>query len=417
MREFQRVWVTGVGVVSPLGGTREGTWQRLRNGDCGLMLLPEYGFSGGLVPFSHGISEHDTLYSMSRLVATEALIDAKLLDDTRAVLDRDRLGCVFGTSKGDVRYFADWMLARCRSSSKGDEFCTGNSSRQPSNECPWIQSWPSGVAARLAAEFECRGPLLAPVTACATGLSSVVRAAELIRDGICDVVIAGSADASITPAMLYSFRRLGVLARHNESPEKAVRPFDRERSGFLMGEGAAAFILESESHARRRLNRCPYGEWLSGGSLGDATGLTQLSADPGSLMRLIQDTLSRANVSADEIDYISLHGTATRMNDDVEARALIDVFGASPRRNPVCGSSLKGALGHLLGAAGSVELAMMMLAMRDQWVPPTLNLSDPEYDFDFVPHVGRPHQIGTALKLSLGFGGHLVAGLMRQRLN
>jgi len=397
MSDVRRVWVTGIGLLTPLSGQRESSWQRLIGGQRALRWLsakdvslgewPER-IAGGPAAIESAADSPNLLLRMAHSAASEALDDAQL---DLAACDRDRLGCVVGTSKGCLRSFARWVR------SHADE------------SVDWLASWPSGPAQSLAQKFDLRGPLIAPVTACATGLSSVVRGAELIRDGVCDVVLAGSIDASLTPAMLASFRRLGVLAKGDDDPAFAVRPFDRQRSGFFIGEGAALFVLEAADRAR---GKSAYAEWLSGGGLGDATGLTQLNADPTALVRLIGDTLRRGGLCTSDVDYISLHGTATAANDDVEARAVIQAFGASARN--LCCSSLKGAIGHLLGAAGSVEFAATLLAMRDGVVPPTLNLQDPEFDLDFVPHVARQRRIDVALKLSLGFGGHLVAGLIRR---
>lgn len=399
MSDVRRVWVTGLGLLTPLSSQRESSWQRLIAGDRALRWLSADDVSlgewpdriaGGPVVIEMTTSSSNLLLRMAHAAAREALDDAQLDLDA---CDRDRLGCVVGTSKGCLRSFARWVRPGA------DESWN------------WMASWPSGPAQSLAQKFDLRGPLMAPVTACATGLSSVVRGAELICDGVCDVVLAGSVDASLTPAMLASFRRLGVLAKGGDDPAGAVRPFDRQRSGFFIGEGAALFVLEAAEHAQAR-GKSAYAEWLAGGSLGDATGLTQLNADPTALVRLIGDTLRRGGLSPNDVDYISLHGTATAANDDVEARAILQAFGDSAGN--VCCSSLKGAIGHLLGAAGSVEFAAMLLAMRDGIVPPTMNLRDPEFDLDFVPHVARQRRVNVALKLSLGFGGHLVAGLVKR---
>jgi len=201
-----------------------------------------------------------------------------------------------------------------------------------------------------------------------------------------------------------------VLARTPHDPSTAGRPFDATRSGFIVGEGAACLIVESLEHARQRQARW-YAEWTGGRMLSDPTGLTQLGADGQSLMRLLRDLIRD---SSEFPDYINLHGTGTVTNDRVESMAVRAVLGQQSTR--VACSSLKGALGHLLGAAGSVELAATLLAIRDQIVPPTANLTtpDPELQLDFTPLRARPSRIQTAWKLSLGFGGHLSAASVRQ---
>ena len=208
---------------------------------------------------------------------------------------------------------------------------------------------------------------------------------------------------------------MGVLARDFSDPASACRPFDRFRNGFVVGEGAAVMVLQPAELANSRgINRKPYAEWLAGGCVSDPTGIAHLEAEGTSLSWLIGDVLRRSGTSPSEIDYINLHGTGTRDNDRTETRALRAVLGSAADR--VSCSSLKGALGHLLGAAGSVETACTLLAMRDDCIPPTRNLthSDPECDLDYTPGVSKPRRIYKAMKLSLGFGGHQVAAVLGQ---
>ncbi len=238
----------------------------------------------------------------------------------------------------------------------------------PSASAWWTRLAPSGPSQTVADLFNLQGAALAPVTACATGLSSILRGAELIRNGECDVVLAGSADASLTPAVMASFRKLGVLAKSSGDPAERVRPYDRNRSGFLIGEGSGIVVLESESHAKARGAK-PIAEWLTGGMVCEAVGRTQLNARPEALVWLIRDVLRRSELAPADIDYIGLHGTATKANDIAEVRAVKAAFGRHAYL--LSASSLKGAIGHLLGAAGSVELASMLLAMRAVVLPPT----------------------------------------------
>lgn len=413
MSGTRRIRITGIGVVSPLGPNREITWQRLVAGECALKHLeiepkdsklwqPHPAGAPAVMPFDFQqrlreitsdefvlASCDEPAVALAVAAAQEAIADAML--DLGAA-DRDRVGCVIGTSKGGVRTFE--TLSR-----------TGTSS------VPWLATPSSGPAVTVSTLHDLRGPLLCPVTACATGLSSLVRGVDLIRHNVCDVVLAGSSDASLTPAVIASFRRLGVLAKGADEPMHAVRPFDRERSGFLVGEGAAVFVLEAEEHALARQRR-GYAEWLSDASLSDAVGLTQLSQQPDTLVRLINDTLRRGQLSPRDVDYINLHGTATQPNDWLEVTAIRAAFGSAA--NELSCSSLKGAIGHLLGAAGSVEFAATLLALRDGLLPPTLNLTSPEFDLDFIPGIARRKSLDVVMKLSLGFGGHLVAAAVRR---
>jgi 3-oxoacyl-[acyl-carrier-protein] synthase II len=310
-----------------------------------------------------------------------------------------RRGCVIGTSKGGMKSFARLSAAGL---SKAE------------NDLPaelWPMFWPNTPASLVAEKWKIRGPVLCPVAACATGLMSLWRGAQLIQEGSCDLVLAGSTDASLQPAVLGAFSRMGVLARTADDPSASCRPFDRHRSGFVVGEGAGVLVMELADLAQSRGAR-PYAEWLAGGCVSDPIGIARLDPEAASLVWLLKDVLRRAGTRPEEIGYINLHGTGTWDNDRTETRAVRAVFG--PHADELSCSSLKGALGHLLGAAGSVETASTLLAMRDAIVPPTRNLQDPdpECDLDYTPGESKPKSIQTALKLSLGFGGHQVAAVL-----
>ena len=361
--------------------------------------------------------KNDPVIACALTAAAEAIADARL---ELASLPRDRIGCVLGTSKGGLRSFAKGLRRLGEPAASTETAPVGFDNSPEFDEGTewdegrlWSQFLPHGAAGAIAAHFDLRGAALCPVAACATGLVSIARGMDLIRHGCCDVVLAGSSDASLQEVLLASFRRLGVLARGFTNPAEACRPFDRERTGFLMGEGAAVLVLESERHALQRGAR-PYAECLAAGQFADVSHLTRMQAGSGSLSHLLRELLREAHCLPQEIDYINLHGTGTRQNDVAETRALKEVFGQQARHIPC--SSLKGALGHLLGAAGSVELAMTLLAMRDSVIPPTLNLRhpDPACDLDYTPGQSRHRPVTTALKLSLGFGGHLAGILVRR---
>lgn len=330
------------------------------------------------------------MIALARRVAAEAIADSSLQQN---FLASDSVGVVFGASKGGL-HTASKLLSGSREVERRDAF---------------LDVWPNCAARHIAGVVGCLGPVIAPVAACATGLAACLQGAELIRSGRCDVVLAGSSDASLQPAILGSFLRLGVLARPFGDPAQACRPFDKTRNGFVVGEGAACLILESLDHAIERGARW-YAEWIDGRMLSDPMGLTQLDLQGQSLRRLLRDLRkSEGHIP----DYINLHGTATQTNDVVESTAIRDVLGHDTDR--VACSSLKGGLGHLLGAAGSVELAATLLALRDQTVPPNVNLASPDPDLPLNVTSGesQKRQINLAWKLSLGFGGHLSAACIR----
>lgn len=419
MSEPRRVVITGIGLVSPLACGRESTWQRLLAGNCAARwitpdskdahLWPQKSAGApavastdlrqrlaaqqrdDLIPFT---SEPVIAHAVT--AAIEAVHDATL-DCTQ--LDATRLGCVIGTSKGGVH-----TLMR---------LVSGSDNSDPDTNDWWTLCAPSAPTTVVGSLFNACGAMISPVSACATGLSSLVRGVGLIESGHCDVVLCGSSDASLTPAMVASFRRLGVMAKGFDDPATAIRPYDRNRNGFLVGEGAAICVLESAEHAQRR-GISTYAEWLAGSMCSDAAGLTQLAENPEALEWLIRDVLRRSEIAPEELDYVSLHGTATRMNDRVEMTAINSVFGAAT--DTLSGSSLKGAIGHLLGAAGSVEFAAMLLAMRDGQLPPTANLHAPDDGvcMDLVPRQSQSRDVQHAMKLSLGFGGHLIAAVVRR---
>lgn len=431
-----RVLITGVGLVTPLGADRESSWQGLLAGTRSIRQIlvgepywpPGWAGAGAVASESAGRLALDNrnfeLGTMLYEPTVKHAACASLEAASHAGIDWDdvdltRAACVIGTSKGGFNsWFMTLQSRRLVTDPTIDEGLRIRGrrgieqiERNPGPSC--LRLLANGAASTVASIFNLQGGAIAPVTACATGLSSILRGADLIRHGECDVVLAGSSDASICPAVLASFRRLGVLADRHEDPSTAVKPFDRNRSGFLIGEGAGIVVLESETHAKARGAK-PIAEWLTGGMACEATGITTLKEEPEALTWLIRDVLRRSGVAPGEIDYISLHGTATKANDIAEVRAVKAAFG--PDAYKLSASSLKGAIGHLLGAAGSVEFAATLLAMRDSQLPPTMNLTDPddECDLDFVAGESKPREITHAMKLSLGFGGHLVAGVIRK---
>ncbi|WP_417383799.1 beta-ketoacyl-[acyl-carrier-protein] synthase family protein [Gimesia sp.] len=409
----RRVVITGIGLITPYAVGREQSWHKLLTGHSATSLLQELSnqlgrpIAGGIIPDSELSSasldrppfQSDPAINLTLKATCEAIEDAGL---DRSQLSNEFAGCVIGSSKGGIAGYAELAAASHRKSASHDsippEF--------------WLQCLPHACSQAVAAEFGLQGAALTPVSACATGLSSIMRGADLIRDGICNTVIAGSADASLVPAVLSSFQRMGVLATDFLSPAQACKPYDSRRNGFVVGEGAGIMILESLEHALER-NATPYAEWLGGGLGADSTHLMQFDPTAESLARLITDTLDRTRVSVEELDYVNLHGTGTQINDLYETRALQNALG-EPAQSIPC-SSLKGGMGHLLGAAGSVELGFTLLAMRDNIVPPTVNLEhpDPQCNLNYTPRTAVSKSINTVLKLSFGFGGHLVAGLLR----
>ena len=331
---------------------------------------------------------------LCRQTGAEALADAGIDFE---LVDRERFGCSIGAHMGDTEYVSERL---------------GLNRFKLQAAAPWCEQWlPNTACALVANEFDLRGPRLANSTACASGTIAVLKALRAIQDDQCDVALAGSSEA-IHPLFAAGFYNMGVLADHAE-PRLACRPFDANRRGFVMGEGAAMLVLESLEHARER-GAAIYAECLGGQILTDAHHITSLASDSDGLSELIRATLRRSQLVPRDVAYINAHGTGTVQNDVLETRGIRAAFGRAA--NSVCASSNKSMLGHLVNASGSVELAITVLALRDGFAPPTLNLThpDPECDLDCIPLVGRVQPLEHALKLSIAFGGHLVAIALRR---
>jgi 3-oxoacyl-[acyl-carrier-protein] synthase II len=453
------VLVTGIGIVCPGGSDRESAWRHLRQGSCAarwlttdeIDFLPELqklrGVPAAGFPVSRSLLHEqirqlqipatiptavqtawfsEPLIAMTLVALQEAVNDAHLNQPLSSDVST---GCFFGASKGGMRT-AEQLTSQFVSASApciSEYACTPaypahTEVKGPGNLPLWSDIWSSAftadAAARaIAAVFPVRNALSSPVAACATGLISVLQAAASIHSGQCEVCIAGSADAALRASVLASFHRLRVTSRSSD-PQTACRPFDTARDGFLVGEGAAVLILESRRHAAARGVRS-YGRVTAGGFLNDPTGMTQVDSSGSVVAELLLRTRraldqltersGSASASTSSIDYLNLHGTATEANDSAEAHGVFQAFGPSA---PRC-SGMKGAIGHLLGAAGAVETALTLLALRDQLIPGTrgLNGRDESLPLTNLIKTTEAADLRRVLKLSLGFGGHVAAGV------
>lgn len=435
------VVITGIGIITPLGHHRESSWKNIQAGKTATRFLdeledeiqtldPKFTDRFGRIigaPACPRPPENKNDSTTPKVITSEPIIDLAMRAATEAIADaqlkittknQTTIGCVIGTSKGGLLSFKNAFTATQAAAQKKTNRKTNNETKIKNNIAnQWKQFFPNQPALTVAQQFNLQGPCLCPVAACATGLTSIQRGYELIRDGYCNTVIAGSTDASLRPEIIASYRRLGVLANSNDinknnNPATACKPFDVNRSGFVIGEGAAIVVLEKREQAEAR-NAKIYAQWLAGGTASEAHSIAELAPQPHVLTRLIQDVLRQANVTSNEIDYCNLHGTATRPNDIYETTAIKQSLGQAAKT--VACSSIKGGIGHLLGAAGSVEIAITLLAMRDGIIPPTVNhtIPDPQCDLNYTPQQPLRKPIETALKLSLGFGGHLTAAIIR----
>lgn len=387
-------------MIASVGGDREAVWRAVQSGTSGVKRLrgvpavPDGLLLGATVTLPSAANRAIKNIPLCLIAAQEALADA---DCRPAELDRDRFGCAVSAHMGDTRFVVEQL---------------NRTDLMDPEQPPWWEQWfPNAACAAIARHFGLYGPRICHSTACSSGLIDILCAVRAITDGQCDIALAGSSEA-IHPLFAAGFYRMGVLAMH-EDPTCAARPFDRNRCGFVMGEGAAMLVLERLGHARAR-GASIYAEIVAGHILADAFHVTGLDTESEALAELIRITLHRGGIRPGDIGYVNAHGTGTRQNDATETRGIRRAMG--PAAETLCASSTKSMLGHLVNASGSVELAITALALRDGFVPPTINLTDPDpaCDLDYIPLVGRKVSYEHALKVSLAFGGHLAAVAIRR---
>lgn len=407
----RRIVVTGMGAVTPLGIGVEATWEGLRSGRSGISKISHFDasdFSSQIAGEVNGFDPADWLeprevrhtdrFTQFAVAASKMAVEDAALDFERT--DPDRVGVLIGSGIGGT---ATWEEQHTILMTKG-----------PGRISPFfIPMMILDIASgQVAMTFGVRGPNLGLATACATSAHAIGEASEIVKRGDAEVMIAGGSEAAVCPLAVAGFCSMRALSRRNDEPERASRPFDRDRDGFVMAEGAGVVVLEELEHARRRGAQM-HGEVIGYGSSGDAYHITQPSPDGYGMALAMESALRDANISPDDVDYINAHGTATPTGDPAETRALKRVFGA--RAGSIPCSSTKSMTGHLLGAGGAVEAIACILAIRDGVVPPTINLDipDPECDLDYVPLEARAHAVEVAMSNSFGFGGHNAILVLR----
>jgi 3-oxoacyl-[acyl-carrier-protein] synthase II len=407
----RRIVVTGLGLVTPLGCGVDVAWRRLLEGRSGIRridrfevddlpakvagLLPDGEVEGGFrideVVAPKEARKNDLFIIYGIAAAIEAVRDAGWQPEDEAA--RTRTGVLIGSGIGGLSTIADTAIELER--------------RGPRRVSPFFipASLINLVSGQVSIRFGFKGPNHSVVTACSTGAHAIGDAARLIALGDADVMIAGGAEAAVCRLGVAGFAAARALSTHfNDTPERASRPWDEDRDGFVMGEGAGVVVLEDLAHARARGARI-YGELVGYGLSGDAYHITAPSPDGDGGYRSMQAALKRAGMTPDDIDYINAHGTSTPLGDEIELGAVKRLFGDAAKRLSM--SSTKSAIGHLLGAAGSVEAIFSLLAIYNQVVPPTLNLDRPSpgCDLDLVPYEARRREVRAALSNSFGFGG------------
>lgn len=418
---MRRVVITGLGMVTPLGCGVEPTWQRLLAAESGIKRIAKFEVSdiasqiAGQIPRGGGGNgsfdpdqwmepkeqrKVDDFIVYAMCAATQALDDAGW--HPSAYADQIATGVLIGSGIGGVEGIAETaLLLRDRGPRRISPFFIPGR----------IINLASGY---VSIAHALKGPNHAVVTACSTGAHAIGDAGRLIAMGDADVMVAGGTESPVNRISLAGFAACRALSTgFNDMPERASRPYDRDRDGFVLGEGAGAVVLEDYEHAKTRGARV-YGELIGYGLSGDAYHITAPAEDGDGALRCMQAAIRRAGISADDIDYINAHGTSTPMGDEIELKAVERLIGNQADR--VAMSSTKSSIGHLLGAAGAVEAIFCLLAIRDQVVPPTINLDNPSMAtaIDLVPHRARKRPVNIVLSNSFGFGGTNASLILRR---
>jgi len=406
----RRVVITGLGAITPLGQTVKETWENLVKGKSGVGYIDRFDTSNLPVKIAAQIRNFDPLKRLSQKeagvpikkldlfsiyalwAAEEAIEDSALL---KGPFDPDRVGVIIASGIGGIETLEREIIVG---------YTKGYDRISPYLIPMMIPDMASGL---IAIKYRFKGPNYCTVSACASSAHAIGDAFRLIRYGDADVMIVGGSEAPIIPTAVAGFSSMKALSTRNDEPEKASRPFDRDRDGFVMGEGAVVLVLEEYEHAMRRGAKI-YAEIVGYGATADAYHITAPCVDGEGAVKCILRALEDAKLSPEEVDYINAHGTSTKLNDAVETLAIKKVFGERAYKIPI--SSTKSMIGHLLGAAGAIEALATIMTIHIGIIHPTINYEnpDPECDLDYVPNEARKKEVNVAISNSFGFGGHNV---------
>jgi 3-oxoacyl-[acyl-carrier-protein] synthase II len=397
------VVVTGVGLVTPCGIGIDNVWNNILSGQSGVGPLTRFDTDKFDTKFAGEVKEFNPedyiqpkevkkmdLFIHYALAAAQIAVKDSGLDMNQE--DSDRVGVVVGTGLGGLPTIERYHSVLLE--------------RGPGRITPFFIPMliANEAPGHIAIQHGFKGPNLCIVTACATGAHSVGEACRIIQYGDADVMVAGGSEANLTPLTVGGFNAMKALSTRNDDPQRASRPFERDRDGFVVAEGSGVLILEELEHAQKRGARI-YAEMAGYGYNGDAYHITAPCPDGDGFIRCIRMALKDAQLSPDDVDYINAHGTSTKLNDYIETLAIKEVFKEKAYKIPI--SSTKSMTGHLLGAAGAIEAIFSVLSIRDQVCPPTINYEnpDPECDLDYVPNKERSHTVNVAMSNAFGFGG------------
>ncbi len=409
----RRVVVTGIGVISPLGNCQKDTWKAVKEGRSGIAEIEAFDTSEYTVRIAGEVKNFDASdygskrdlrrldrFSLFAIAAAEEALDEAGLDAES--VDPKKVGTYVGTGIGGLHEI--------------EAQHTRLMERGPRRTSPLMipKLMTNAAAGQISIKYGFLGPSMSVSSACASGSNAIGEAFHSIRDGMVETAVCGGSEAAITPMGLSGFCQLKALSTRNEDPPKASRPFEKNRDGFVMGEGAGILILEALDFARARGAEI-LGEVVGYGASSDASHITLPDPEGKGAAEAMRNALEDAEMAPEEIDYINAHGTGTPAGDDIECKAIMDVFGEHADQLPA--SSSKSMFGHLLGASGAVEGAICLDAIRENICPPTINLDelDPECgDLDLVPHEAEERPVRAVMNNSFGFGGHNVSLIFGQ---
>lgn len=409
---MERVVITGMGVVSPIGNNLKTFWNNLINGKSGISLIDTFDITNHKSKIAGIIRDFDADEILGKIearrldrfsqfalaAADQAWKDSKLDLDS---IDSERLGVYVGSGIGGIETLIENI----------DTLRQKGPRRVSPALVPAMIS--NAAAAQISIKWNAMGPSMSPVSACAIGNTAIGEAFRLIRSGEVDVVFAGGTEAAITDLSIASFGNATALSTRNNEPTKASRPFDKNRDGFVMSEGAGILILESLSHALRREANI-YAEVIGYGASSDAHHMVATHPEGKGAHLAMRLALKNANIAPEEVDVISAHATSTQVGDISETLAIKQLFGKQAYQIPVTAN--KSMFGHMLGAAGGVEAIALAMSIKEGIVPPTINLENPDplCDLDYVPSVARRVKINTGLSNSFGFGGHNASIVLKK---
>ncbi len=400
----RRVVITGLGCISPLGNDIQSTWKAALAGESGVGLITLFETTDFQTRIAAEVKGFDPTQLIGKRLArrtdrfTQFALEAaaQAIQDSGLSIDdgnRDRIGVIIGSGIGGVSTLvnASWKYL----------------DRGPKNVSPHMipMMLPDSAPGHIAIAHGLRGPNMTVVTACASSANAIGEATEMIRRGAADAILAGGAEAAIVPVALAGFNTMKAISTRNDAPKKACRPFDLERDGFIMGEGAACLVLESYETAHARGAEI-LAEVLGYSATSDAFHITAPAENGAGAETCMRNALANAGLAPENIDYINAHGTSTKLNDVSETQAIKAAFGEHAYHLAI--SSTKSMTGHLLGAAGAMESIFCVLALQNNVIPPTINyqIPDPECDLDYVPNEARQQELTYVMTNSFGFAGH-----------